>query len=473
MRHPRLKGSVRRGQLVTTYGVGAVVAVEDESFMVAGLDRWDVGMPNVHEPRLERDLNVRGFALPPDAESGKHVPVVRFPTIYSCPKCRRLERHRFFCGHAENRCNVCKTVLVPSRFVVVCGKGHIDDFPYFDWVHAGTRPPDGERTKHILSIDSTGVSASLKDIVIRCSCGKASTMHGAFGKDALRSVLRNCSGRRPWLGDEEPCGETPRTLQRGASNGYFAISRSAISIPPWSEGAFKTLNKYWTALRHIPNDALAGTIQGMGLAAGTGFTVDDLVDAVRQRKAVEQGDGAAGEAPSLLEQEYDALVRGKSEISRTQEFVCEPAQGIDADVQTWFDAVMLVKRLREVRALESFTRLLPLSPGDPPDRRAPLTKEPPEWLPAVEVQGEGVFLRLEEERLDRWERRSNVTERAARLSASLRPACSSFIRWRTYSSTNGLSNPGIRPPRFASAFTSLRKCADCSSIPPRATRREV
>lgn len=31
-------GSVRRSQLITTYGVGAMVAVGDESVMVAGLD---------------------------------------------------------------------------------------------------------------------------------------------------------------------------------------------------------------------------------------------------------------------------------------------------------------------------------------------------------------------------------------------------------------------------------------------------
>src|SRR5205809_81098 len=43
-----IKGSIRRSQLVTTYGVGSVVAVEDESFMIAGIDRWTVDGPNLH-----------------------------------------------------------------------------------------------------------------------------------------------------------------------------------------------------------------------------------------------------------------------------------------------------------------------------------------------------------------------------------------------------------------------------------------
>ena len=37
------KGEIRRSQLITTYGVGSIIAVEDESFMVAGIDRWEPG----------------------------------------------------------------------------------------------------------------------------------------------------------------------------------------------------------------------------------------------------------------------------------------------------------------------------------------------------------------------------------------------------------------------------------------------
>src|SRR5436190_1571170 len=84
-------------------------------------------------------------------------------------------------------------------------------------LHAGTKPSDTGDRRHTLTIETGAASASLRDIVIRCSCGKSSTMQGAFGKDALKRIAK-CSGRRPWLGDHEECEETPRTLQRGASN---------------------------------------------------------------------------------------------------------------------------------------------------------------------------------------------------------------------------------------------------------------
>ena len=60
---PTIKGHIRRSQLITTYGVGAIIPVADEAFMVACLERWDVGNPNLHEPRLQRELGVHGFVL--------------------------------------------------------------------------------------------------------------------------------------------------------------------------------------------------------------------------------------------------------------------------------------------------------------------------------------------------------------------------------------------------------------------------
>jgi len=73
------KGSIRRSQLITTYGIGSIIAVEDESFMVAGIDRWEPRPPDLHEPRLERQLHVNGFRIPPASENGSDIPVVRFP----------------------------------------------------------------------------------------------------------------------------------------------------------------------------------------------------------------------------------------------------------------------------------------------------------------------------------------------------------------------------------------------------------
>ena len=212
---PAIKGSVRRNQLITTYGVGAVLALEDESFMVMGIDRWNVSEPNLHEPRLERQLSVQGFATPPAvADDLPDIPVGRFPEWQFCPTCTLLEKHAFFTSFDGKNCNTCGVALVPSRFVIACPRGHIDDFPYFRWVHAGSAPTGD--THHEMHIQSAGVSASLRDILIDCSCGKGMSMEGAFGRDALRPITP-CTGRRPWLSEpaEVACPELPVPYSAG------------------------------------------------------------------------------------------------------------------------------------------------------------------------------------------------------------------------------------------------------------------
>lgn len=406
---PKPIGEVRRSQIVTTYGVGAIVAVEDESFMVAGIDRWDVEKANVHEPRLERRLGVPGFVTPPATEGGTDIPVVRFPQMVSCPGCNRLEHHGFFTTFDSNQCNRCSRPLVPSRFVMVCRRGHIDEFPYFRWVHAGSQA-SGDR--HEMSIDAGGVTASLRDITISCSCGKSATLDGAFGKFALRDVSK-CTARRPWLGGgTEDCAETPRVLQRGGSNVWFPVPASALSIPPRSEGAFELLNPHWSRLRHIPADAVGPTLAGLRLAEGTGYSLGDLVLAVSQRNR-QEGTGDAPSEASLKRDEYEALERGKEQTVEHQDFVCVPANGVGGWTARAVDLVMVAKRLREVRALTAFTRILPPSQADPEENRAPLSGGATGWLPAIEVTGEGVFLRLAAERLIEWERRPSVRKRAA------------------------------------------------------------
>ena len=312
---PRSQGEIRRSQLITTYGVGSIVALADESFMIAGIDRWAID-PTLHEPRLERELNLTALAVPPATENGPDVPIVRFPTWVSCPVCNRLNEHRFFASFDRNVCGTCDAALVPSRFIAACANGHADDFPYFKWVHKGS-PPTG--AAHALRLIAAGSSAALGDITISCDCGIAMTMEGAFGRFSLRDITA-CSGRRPWLTTAEVgCVELPRVLLRGASNVWFGIVRSALSIPPWSDGAFQVLGKRWSILRHVPGEALAATLTSMRVAEGTEYTVDDLIQAIAEWKRYQ---GGPPPEASLRDAEYEALLRGRSETSAKQQFVC-------------------------------------------------------------------------------------------------------------------------------------------------------
>ena len=406
-----IKGAVRRSQLITTYGVGSVVALGDESFMITGIDRWPVHGVDLHEPRLEVQLGVYGFVVPPASE-GNDIPVVRFPRWHSCPKCKRLEDHYKLTTFDSNKCGDCNRTLVPSRFVIVCARGHIDDFPYKRWVHRGSSP---EGT-HELRIETMGATASLRDIKITCSCGASRTMDKAFDRFALRDVTR-CFGNRPWLGKEqESCTEVVRALQRGASNVWFGSHRSVISIPPWSESAFQVLDKHWDILRAFSGSALVTAIETVKLAAGTAFTTEDLVEAVKERKRRQEGETGPTSDEEVRHDEYRALQAGQKDAPGSQFAAHETPVAVS--ISQFISKVMLVSRLREVRALQGFSRILP--PSGASSDLAPLFTSDPGWRPAIEVKGEGIFIALRANSLTAWEKREDVVARTKALDKRYR-----------------------------------------------------
>lgn len=416
-------GGVRRAQLITTYGVGSLIAVGSESFMVAGIDRWSEPGPYdqiIHERRLQRELLVDRFRLPPasDSERFGDIPAVRFPEIQSCPECHKLAEARFFGARSPAICKPCDVQLVPSRFVVCCTAGHIDDFPYFRWLHKGGGLDPNADLKHELKLKAKGRSASLGDIEISCKCGVRSvTMEGALTKGALRGISP-CTGRRPWLVDvpEEQCDALPRAMQRGASGVWFADVRSALSIPPWSKNVQKLVERNWKALRKAPN--LRDRVEELELA-NRQFSVEEIIQAVEHRRRDEEGDTDTSEA-ALKHEEYRALARGAAEESGS-DFVCMPwtGQGIADDLS--IDLVMRVKRLREVRVLRGFTRLAAPNTVTPNLRSTLYAAERrPDWLPAIEIIGEGVFLRLQADNLAEWESRPAVRSRVDPIDQAYR-----------------------------------------------------
>ncbi|MFI0718477.1 DrmB family protein [Streptomyces sp. NPDC021224] len=433
----RKLGEIRRAQAVTTYGVGSMIAVDNESFVIAGLDTWDVShAETLWEPRLTAVTGVREFKLPPavDLEEARDgVRAVRFPQLYSCPECRELQYYAKFNPPRDKAvCGTCERDLVPSRFVTACVNGHLDDFPYWKWVHRSSSHEPGAdgspgRCGGKLRLRTEGSTASLRGVVVGCTCGvKEVSMEGAFRSQALRELRIRCAGRRPWLKDvaPDPCNELPRTLQRGSSAVWFPVVHSALSIPPWSDGVHKALRPYWNRIKDEDEAMVRGYLRIENFEErNRGLTVDEAVAAVLEarEKATDrpaQEHTTLSSREHLYLEEYRTLQRERPEDARDerQDFVCERPD--DERTPDGIGQVMLVKRVREVRALQSFTRVEEPAVGDGPTspRRAAVSLlRTPEWLPAMEVSGEGVFVRLDPERLAAWERQDRPRERAERV----------------------------------------------------------
>src|SRR5262249_6859035 len=102
--------------------------------------------------------------------------------------------------------------------------------------------------------------------------------------------------------------------------------------------------------------------------------------------------------------------------------------------------VVLARKLLEVRALVGFTRIDAAGVGTDDSLRpdiAPIYRNRPDWLPAVEVRGEGIFIELDDKAVTRWESKPEVQERARAMAAK-------FRQWETERGAPPSPFPGAR-----------------------------
>ena len=454
---------LRRSALVYNSGPGSVVDFQDGggtvSGVIAGLEEWDksfgpAGLNNeqtVYEPRLQKRLNVNGFRTPPvKKESGRgnivdkrRLVAVRFPLWLQCSKCNKIKCEYGWgddFGKAYRYCSKCKGTsdkqyVFPVRFVVACENGHLDEFPWHRWVRHEDNCPNakpmvnGEEHCLILKSEAYGLSG----LILECEkCGSRRSMENVFSPEFSNSFGK-CAGRRPWLtGPNEQCEARQVAVQRGASNLYFPIVESALSIPPWSDRLQEMLGSLWRILAEIEDEALLD--QQIDLFAHTqlkkvfenelsSMSLSEFKQIVKNRFELLHQDVAI----DLKPEEYFQFMEGMksegdfdSEVDRHFEIREENVSG---SLSSHISKIVRAVRLREVRAIKGFTRINPPDSSNP-DNFSKLSKnENLDWLPAIEMQGEGIFISLNEGKLEQWEANDAVKLRVKRCKDDY---CNSF-----------------------------------------------
>lgn len=437
MSSKRAIGDVRPSQVITTFGPGAIVDLQTLSVIVAGIDGWHVDEDLViHEPRLQRALKVKRF-FSAEPASGNYftkrgtVPTFLFPRYQVCthPECATLsepgeELVEYNEKTQEMECKApnCKgrgkfrAPTIPAPFVVACPSGHIDDFPWRAYVH---RDADTNCKKRMRLVYS-GTTGSVSDIWIYCACDAKRSVSDAFGEN--RSLaLGECTRKRPWLGiknkDPHECKHAGqlRAIQRGATNGWFPLVRSALSIKEAASPIGQALKKCpQHQVEKIDSQEKLQTLLDMEMfPALAEFKAEDIWQTLLK----ERGEIETDEIDLRLP-EWNAFrdIEGSNQGDQSDFFL--EAGDVPDFLADKVDRIVLARKLLEVRALTSFTRIDYASGMDDDGMgasRAPIYKERQDWLPAVEVRGEGIFLELKEEALTAWEAQSAVQKRAAAI----------------------------------------------------------
>lgn len=434
-------GRARRSQLVTTYGIGSIIDLVSGSYMPLGLENIEkqsgrfLSQFKIAELRLQSLLKKSRFygAIIPRAdhvtEWGQRVehpfalPVTRFPNWLECTNCHRLGKVGDpFEQDANNRvrCMACKgrSHVNPVRFVVACRRGHISDFPWVWWTHRGAEQKCGNP---VLYLRSSGQSASLGDLYVRCgTCKSSESLSSIF---VPGTVKVRCRGDRPWLLDSVHCDLDVEVVQRGGSNTYFPIVASMISIPPESDPLGQLLRDRPELLEvegMVDPEAVDAFLQAFIQANGLDENAGTVRAVIREMKEKAGEPDGSSQIPSRYA-EYRALsesndpVPVSGTVPEFENHTMEPA----LPLAKWFDLIGAVNRLREVRVCCGFTRIVPYSISAEgveasirSGRVSSLSRGNTTWLPAAEVHGEGIFLRLRDDAVREWEKIESVRERA-------------------------------------------------------------
>lgn len=453
-------GEVRASQMITTYGPGALVDLVQHSVLIKDASAWRYvkGMRGsseyaIVEERLQRSIEKRvewfrpeagsaAFSRPPlsrDEQHGSHgVPANEFPARFVCTRCREI-LGRYALGARDKRGRYIHDCVlsvpgsttnergqgtcVPVRFVAACENGHLEEFPWHFFVHQGDKGGECKAGTVRLQL-LEGPTGDFSDVRVRCNgceaerrLSEARSDKGGFGAP--------CHGKRPWLprAGEQPCDKPLTLVVKNASNTWFSAVDSALSIPRG-------------------RTQLEDDIETQAASAGIELKDDDTTLTVL--KVINQGSFAKSYSDDELRQAIRSLLRSTRSRSGAEELRVEEHRSfMKADEKgaavsreeaetAYFEArrctskppggiarVVKVEKLKEVRALIGFTRLQPpqrsvLGQFSGDERLQP-ANEHGDWLPAVEIRGEGVFIELDAERVAEWARRPAVRQRESQL----------------------------------------------------------
>ena len=444
---------VRLSHLLRECAVGAVVRGPAYLLTVKDTRQWSCGVERElrHVEQVRHVLGIdHALRSPPTARveddgrpSGSTIPAMRFPAWTVCSRCgllhhRPWKRADTTSPEARSRgrgetwiCTgrdgaACQGRLEQAPWVLAHADGYLADVAWH-WVAHGDREhparrecrPDRERPYLTVRAVDRGHR-------VRC------TRCGASGNLPHRFSFGATTWQQPWFREPpaEPPAEPAWVIAINDVRVHTAATANALVIPPESRIRRGTVvdRLYGSSeSQQRLRDARPGLQRKSALkriAGDLDCTTDDVVAALNEIDRGYPHVDAAGFADDVLQGEYRALVDEIPDLREDEDFVTRHLTvawgalvrgltGAPRRIAGAVDRLVAVDRLKEIMVLKGFRRL----GGEavtPPD----LVGES-EWLPALELYGEGVFFTLDEARLRCWEAEDALRQRARTFSDRL------------------------------------------------------
>ena len=413
----------------------------------------DKSQLKIYEHRLQRLIGVDYFISPfAYKERGRintrlRIPGVRFPLWHYCsnPSCGLMYKKELGVGDSDLKCigydnsdhQGCNQKLIPVRFIAVCQEGHIQDVPFHSWVHNSN---SRDNRQHILKYNASSGSGNLGSVNIKClTCNISENLQGIMnsstdtdGLNITASALGRigiddpnitevnfetnpngvfCNGHKPWLGihgleNSDVCNRHLKVLIRGASNVHYATIKSSIYVPDAFSKYIEEIKSNFDKIDigSLPIVSLKPIIELTDAFKKNSFDIEKTIKAL---KGDDDNDfeGAIDETRFRYE-EYDFYLNSESNDDND---VKKSIQNLDVYsnhilIKQYFSNVVLLNRLKETKAFIGFSRIEPYYKNNDNEKMCQLTQDGtlPEWLPATQVYGEGIFLEFNRDELNRW-----------------------------------------------------------------------
>lgn len=441
---------LRRNQIITTYGFGTIIELINYTGVLGSPEYWEKNnLPidefkknKIEDLRLANRINnlqlytgIKYFLPPGLITDDVKLPFYVFPQYLFCKKCNTLKKinnwidQKWLPQNGYMLCNnkfgnnKCNGKLIPSRFVIICPSGHLNDFPYNEWVHRGRGCEPAE-----LRIENIPGPSSLASIKISCKkCNKSRTMEGSTTASNLVGIY-SCEGYLPELNRKEECSvlsEDLKIVLRNASNLYYPITISSITIPPLSEKIYNDI------LNHSLFDDIKGS---SNIEDDAKEFIRTLTKILIKKYPNENENTIKNKIDFLLNPNFDTKTEEnfrfdeynafyKTNEEKTENYI---AIQINHNINKHnLDKIVKIIRLREIKVLLGYSRIKPIdinncnNSGDSIKLRK-IQNKTSKWLPGVENYGEGVFISFDNERMFKYEKDIKVIQRYNKFLRNLK-----------------------------------------------------
>ena len=414
-------GNLSQNQIITTFGPGSIIDAKEDSVMGLDINYWNNDgeeYRRIYFNKLASYLGVRYFLEPKQGKDS--FPVTIFPDWHVCSniKCNLVFKlSESVTGNPEiydskgPRCPDCGFRAYPSRFILFCENGHIDEFPYREYLHGGKTQCEGK-----IRLRSASYTSSLSSLILFCddeNCKAKKNMGDALLKATFSNY--SCKGRhahRPSSPNDKCSADLIPSL-RGATNVYFSIVRSALEIPPWSDKLFQIVEKMKVEIDdYIEDKKIEAELddevfdyakaQMRGLKVAYRKLEENLMTFEKFIEIYKKIAEGASEYSEIKESEYNSILNHKA-ISKNYSSFLASEEDLPDYLKIYFTRLIRIEKVREIMALKGFTRAsFPDPDNDNFASVVNLAGKDTGWLPAVRTSGEGIFLELNKEEIKNW-----------------------------------------------------------------------